>query len=98
MPHAPALTAHAVVFRANSLPPGRKPLSPLLVDDQICPPVRTTLDVDALVRAITQVCSPASSFVLGVALPVDGGFVAPYGLPSAPSASGWVSLIGYHCE
>ena len=31
---------------------------------------------DEIAAAVLWLCSPAASFVLGVALPVDGGFVA----------------------
>ena len=31
---------------------------------------------DEIAAAVLWLCSPAASFVIGVALPVDGGFVA----------------------
>ena len=31
---------------------------------------------DEIAAAVLWLCSPAASFVLGVALPIDGGFVA----------------------
>jgi len=32
--------------------------------------------VEEIAAAVLWLCSPGASFVLGVALPVDGGFVA----------------------
>ena len=49
-----------------------KPMAAVLRDQ----PIGRLGRADEIAAAVLWLCSPAASFVTGVALPVDGGFVA----------------------
>jgi NAD(P)-dependent dehydrogenase (short-subunit alcohol dehydrogenase family) len=40
-------------------------------------PIGRIADAAEIAEAAVWLCTPAASFVLGVALPVDGGYVVP---------------------